>query len=66
MPNGQNEFFALRENILHGAVLLINYYSKTTKSLRRMQVWTPPGYQHVLAEYLTVVAFNEDKMEHER
>lgn len=66
MPNGQNEFFALRENVLRGAVSSVNYYSKTTKSLGRMQVCTPPGYQHVLAEYLTVAAFNIDKMEHER
>jgi enterochelin esterase-like enzyme len=43
-PNGTNEFFALRENIPHGAMAEIYYYSKTTKTMRRMHVWTPSGY----------------------
>jgi enterochelin esterase family protein len=44
MPDGENEFFALRNNIPHGAMAELYYYSKTTKSIRRMHVWTPPGY----------------------
>lgn len=44
LPNGENEFFAMRENLPHGAVAAIQYYSKTTKTMRNAQVWTPPGY----------------------
>ncbi|HPF52422.1 MAG TPA: alpha/beta hydrolase-fold protein [Draconibacterium sp.] len=44
LPNGEKEFFALREDVPHGAVSAIQYYSKTTKTMRNMQVWTPPGY----------------------
>ncbi len=43
-PNGEKEFFALRKDIPHGAMSAIQYYSSTTKSMRNMQVWTPPGY----------------------
>lgn len=43
-PNGENEFFALRKNIPHGAVAELYYFSKTTKSMRRMHIWTPAGY----------------------
>ena len=43
-PNGENEFFALRKNIPHGAMSQIYYYSSTTKGMRRMHAWTPPGY----------------------
>jgi enterochelin esterase-like enzyme len=43
-PNGENDFFAVRSNIPHGSMAEIYYYSKTTKSLRRMHVWTPAGY----------------------
>jgi enterochelin esterase family protein len=44
IPNGDNEFFAFRKDVPHGAVSAIQYYSSTTKSMRNMQVWTPPGY----------------------
>jgi enterochelin esterase family protein len=44
LPDGENEFFALRKNVLHGAMAEIRYYSKTTNSMRRMHVWTPAGY----------------------
>lgn len=43
-PNGENEFFALRKDIPHGAVSAIQYFSTSTKTMRNMQVWTPPGY----------------------
>lgn len=43
-PSGENDFFALRKNIPHGAISQVMYYSKTTQSLRRMHVWTPSGY----------------------
>ena len=44
LPDGEKEFFALREDIPHGALSSIQYYSTTTSSMRRMHVWTPPGY----------------------
>lgn len=44
LPKGGEEFFAVRDDVPHGAVAAIQYYSKTTKGLRNMQVWTPPGY----------------------
>jgi enterochelin esterase-like enzyme len=44
LPDGEKEFFALRKDIPHGAMSAIQYYSSTTKSMRRMHVWTPPGY----------------------
>ncbi len=43
-PDGEKEFFAMRKEIPHGAVSTIYYYSSTTKSMRRMHVWTPAGY----------------------
>ncbi len=44
LPNGEKEFFAVRKNVAHGAVSAIQYYSKTTGTMRNMQVWMPPGY----------------------
>lgn len=44
LPKGEEEFFALRNDVPHGAVSTIHYYSSTTKSMRRMHVWTPAGY----------------------
>jgi enterochelin esterase family protein len=44
VPNGNEEFFALRNDVPHGAVSAIRYYSTTTKTIRNIQVWTPPGY----------------------
>jgi len=43
-PDGEKEFFVLREGIPHGAVAQVYYYSSTTKGMRRMHVWTPPAY----------------------
>lgn len=43
-PEGEKEFFALRKDIQHGAMAENYYYSKTTKSMRRLHIWTPPGY----------------------
>ncbi|WP_321372440.1 alpha/beta hydrolase-fold protein [uncultured Draconibacterium sp.] len=44
LPNGDEEFFAIRKDVPHGAVSAIQYYSSTTGTMRNMQVWTPPGY----------------------
>jgi enterochelin esterase-like enzyme len=43
-PGGEEEFFAIRKDVPHGAMAEVYYYSTTTGSMRRMHVWTPPGY----------------------
>jgi enterochelin esterase-like enzyme len=40
-----NEFFAMKDNVAHGAITKRNYYSKTLKETRRMHVWTPAGFE---------------------
>ncbi len=44
VPQGSEEFFSMREDIPHGAVSTLYYYSSTTKGMRRMHIWTPAGY----------------------
>jgi enterochelin esterase-like enzyme len=44
LPNGEEEFFAMRNDVAHGAVSMVYYYSNTTQSMRRMHIWTPAGY----------------------
>lgn len=44
LPAGENEFFALRKDVPHGAMAEIYYYSDVTGSMRTMHIWTPPGY----------------------
>lgn len=39
------QFYDVRPDIQHGAVAQRLYYSKTLKTLRRMHVWTPAGYE---------------------
>lgn len=53
LPEGEQEFFAMRKDIPHGAISMIHYFSKATNSLRRMHVYTPPGY-HVSDRKLPV------------
>ncbi|WP_296701354.1 alpha/beta hydrolase-fold protein [Algoriphagus sp.] len=44
LPTGEESFFAMRKEVPHGAISSIFYYSSTTESMRRMQIWTPPFY----------------------
>jgi enterochelin esterase-like enzyme len=44
LPNGEDEFFAMRKEVPHGAMSQIHYYSSTTGRMRRMHVWMPAGY----------------------
>ncbi|MGW8316248.1 MAG: alpha/beta fold hydrolase, partial [Bacteroidales bacterium] len=44
LPEGENEFFAMRKEVPHGAISQIYYYSSTMDKIRRLHVWTPPGY----------------------
>lgn len=39
------EFFDMRTDIPHGAMAERYYYSKTLKTMRRMHIWTPVGYE---------------------
>ena len=43
-PDGEMEFFAIRKDVPHGAMASVYYNSTTTGSIRRMHIWTPPGY----------------------
>lgn len=43
VPQGEPLFWQ-QQNVPHGALSVIYYYSKATESTRRMFVWTPPAY----------------------
>lgn len=38
------EFLAYKPDVAHGAIASVRYYSKTLQRMRRMHVYTPPGY----------------------
>ncbi|AWV97131.1 alpha/beta hydrolase-fold protein [Arcticibacterium luteifluviistationis] len=38
-----DDFFAMKDDVAHGAISQRHYYSKTVKQTRRLHVWTPPG-----------------------
>lgn len=40
-----NAFFGVRADVPHGAVAQRYYFSKTLNTMRRLQVWTPAGYE---------------------
>ena len=44
LPNGENEFYAMRKDIPHGAISSVYYYSSSLQKMRRMHIWTPAGY----------------------
>jgi enterochelin esterase-like enzyme len=43
-PDPPAGFDVLRNDIPHGSLAMVKYYSKTVGVERRMQVYTPPGY----------------------
>lgn len=43
-PTG-DEFFAMKNDVPHGALAQRWYYSENLKEMRRMHVWTPAGYE---------------------
>ncbi len=43
IPDPDGDFYTTK-NVPHGEVRSVNYYSNTTKAWRRMNVYTPPGY----------------------
>ncbi len=44
IPDPDGGFYELKD-VPHGAVLIENYFSKTTNSWRHIYVYTPPGYE---------------------
>jgi len=45
MMTSGDDFFAMKEEVPHGAITHRYYYSKTLNQMRRLQVWTPPGFE---------------------
>jgi enterochelin esterase-like enzyme len=44
-------YLEYKANVPHGAISSLWYYSSATSSLRRMHVYTPPGYERVDQKY---------------
>ena len=44
VPGDEAKFLAIEPTVPHGIVGIINYYSSSLKMMRRMRVYTPPGY----------------------
>jgi enterochelin esterase family protein len=44
IPSADQDFFALK-NVPHGQLREIQYYSNTSKSVRRAYIYTPPDYE---------------------
>lgn len=40
-----NEFFALKDEVPHGAMTIRYYYSSVLKQTRRLHIWTPAGFE---------------------
>jgi enterochelin esterase-like enzyme len=45
METSGNEFFAMKDDVPHGAISQRHYYSETLKQTRRLHVWTPAGFE---------------------
>ena len=45
MMTSGDEFYAMKEDVSHGAISQRYYYSKTLKQMRRLHVWTPAGFE---------------------
>lgn len=43
--NPDEAFYSMKEGVPHGAIAQRYYYSKTLKTMRRLHVWTPAGYE---------------------
>lgn len=50
IPAHDEAFYALKE-LPHGQLRETQYYSKTSKSVRRVYIYTPPGYEKGDAKY---------------
>lgn len=45
MMTSGDEFYAMKEDVPHGALSQRFYYSETLQETRRLHVWTPPGFE---------------------
>ncbi len=45
MMTSGNDFFAMKEDVSHGAISQRYYYSEVLKQMRRLHIWTPPGLE---------------------
>lgn len=50
VPSKDQDFFALK-NVPHGQLRENQYYSKTSKTVRRVYIYTPPGYESGSQKY---------------
>jgi enterochelin esterase-like enzyme len=50
IPSQDQDFFALK-NVPHGQLRETYYFSKTSNSLRRVYIYTPPGYEKGSKKY---------------
>ena len=50
IPSKDQDIFALK-NVPHGQLRENQYYSKTSKSVRRVYIYTPPGYESGSQKY---------------
>jgi enterochelin esterase family protein len=50
IPAKDQDFYALK-NVPHGQLRETQYYSNTTKSVRRVYIYTPPGYDNGSKKY---------------
>jgi enterochelin esterase family protein len=50
IPSQDQDFFALK-NVPHGQLRETYYFSKTSNSLRRVYIYTPPGYEKSSKKY---------------
>lgn len=48
---GLGSAYAAAANVPHGEVRAVSYYANALKQMRRMQVYTPPGYEQGSARY---------------
>ena len=44
------DFIEYKADVPHGAVSAVHYYSKATGTMRRMHIYTPPGYENGTAK----------------
>jgi enterochelin esterase-like enzyme len=64
IPSKDQDFFALK-NIPHGQLRENQYYSNTTKSIRRVYIYTPPGYEKDLKKSYPVLYLQHGMGENE-
>jgi enterochelin esterase-like enzyme len=54
IPAKDQDFYALK-NVPHGQLRQINYFAKTTNTVRRAFVWTPPDYDKEMSKKYPVL-----------